>query len=382
MKTLLISNNFPPIIDGVGDYTFHLFNHLNKKEITTKVVCNNKEEIRRFVKQNQLEEQVFPIIQQWNLFSGFKIVNLAKKQQVNTILLEYVPFSFSKLGIPYFWFFVFIWARLNGLKTSIFFHEVGVRIWGYGINYFIRGVFQIILAWLLCTVTNFCFSNSMMGAKQLKPFKTNVIPVPSNFLKEKEVANKGLKENHQIVLSFLNRCDLVLLKSIDCLVRTKFPSLKLLLIGKSSAKHKTKIENEIEHLQLQNQVKIIEETSSYRIVEAFEIANIYVQIETISRIHEGGISTKSGAIMAALSMGSKIITTKGDMTDTNFFKDRENVHFVNYMSLEDLTNALETILVNPNYANQLSVSSILTYNQKASWENHVKIISKILVPSF
>ena len=135
-KTILfITNNFPPIVDGVGDYTYKLAQALGKQGVEVSILCSSKPDIIENIKVFEAEGiNVFPIVNGWD-FKGMKVIqNVFKNEKYDLISLQYVPFSFQNKGLP---------IRLGGhLKTlfpdtnwHIMFHELWV---GMGKNAIIK----------------------------------------------------------------------------------------------------------------------------------------------------------------------------------------------------------------------------------------------------
>lgn len=348
IKVLSITNNFPPIIDGVGDYTYHLHNQLNNY-CTHLIVCSNKPEIIEFVKYNSLDRFVYPIIERWNLKATFRIIKLARHSKIDTIHLQYVNYSYQKYGLPFSLIYLPIACKLLGIRFTIFFHEVSIRVTGYGFKSFILGILQRFLAWILCSFSLKVFVNTNWSKSLLSPFKNKIVvlPIPSNFENEieKSILYKNINKEFRIV-SFLNRCDLNLLKSISYLQKNKYSNIVLYLIGSSEFLFKKFIIDNIDSLNLRNVVFIYESTQAQDISDVLVNSSIYIQIEKLTNNFEGGVSTKSGAVMAAMQSALPIISIQGDMTDLTYFKNLDNILFIENNNISSIVCAINTILFN------------------------------------
>jgi glycosyltransferase involved in cell wall biosynthesis len=372
-KILLVTNNFPPVIDGVGDYTFNLMNELKNHE-TVFVICHDLKCIKDLNKKNGTNNFVYPIIKKWNFFAFSKIISFLKHNSIKNIIIQYVPYSYSKLGLPIYMIFFPLLFRFNGIKCSFFFHEVSVRIIGYGFKNFILGVLQRTIAYLICLFSNIVFTNSIFGGKLLYPFKSVYIPIPSNIILDKTNNNLCLDLNNILIISFLNRCNFELLEVISMLSKTEYDGIKLYCIGHSSDLHKKNIQNKINSLLLNNNVSIILDSDSVVLADYISKATIYIQLENVYRTNDGGVCTKSGTIMAAMSAGVPIVSTKGDMTDLNFFRNNENILFVEGNNISAIHDSLLYLIENHEIAKNLGKNAYLAYINNASWEVHRKKI--------
>lgn len=365
-KTLIICNNFPPIIDGVGDFTKILQQELNKVNKVAKVVCIAKPQIIQFVHANKLDNDIYPIIKKWNLTAVFTILKLARQQKITTLYLQYVPYAYSKLGVPFFLPILFLLARLKGIKTYIFFHEVAVRVWGYGFNYFARGILQRCIAYLLCLLANKIYNNTLIGTTLIRPFKSTIIYIPSNF---PDVSALSV-EKKQIIVSFLSRYNQCLIQALQQVNTQTAVPLKLILVGKANNMIKQMVLQDIEYLQMREFVEIDTNEDALHIATTIKQANVYIQLEKVERKNEGGISTKSGLIMAAMQIGVPIVTTQGDMTDTSYFKNNHNICLIKY-NINDLTQSILRITTNSSFANTLAKNATATYHNKSGWNNFI-----------
>lgn len=372
IKVLSITNNFPSIIDGVGDYTYNLHSHLSKKN-DHYIICSRKPEIINFVKKKSLGEHVYPIISKWSILSIFKIIILARKKKINIVHLQYVNYSYNKYGLPIYFILLPLLCKLFDIKFSIFFHEVSIRIFGFGIKLFFLGLFQRAIAFILTLFSFKVFVNTIWSESLLWPFKhkTYVLPIPSNFEYEIEKSLQSHSKHNEIrIISFSNRCDLNLLKAILYLKDTAHPNILLLLVGSlTNYKKKYLIEN-INSLNMKGSVFIYENIESHQISDLLVNSTIYIQLEKIFNEFEGGISTKSGAIMAAMQSGLPIISTVGDMTELTYFKNLENIFLINDNKSASIIYAINAILSNKGILQSIGKNARNNYLNINSFHIH------------
>lgn len=126
MKIIFISNKFPPISCGVGDYTYKLAKCLSKKGIYISILCSNYKEIEKSVIQfKKYGIKVFPIVKSWDQKGLDNIQNFFNKEHYDWVSIQYVPYSFSENGIPFF--FVSNLKKIFGnVNYHIMYHELWV----------------------------------------------------------------------------------------------------------------------------------------------------------------------------------------------------------------------------------------------------------------
>jgi glycosyltransferase involved in cell wall biosynthesis len=381
IRVLSITNNFPPIIDGVGDYTYHFHCQLIKdKEIGHLVICSNRTEIIDLVNSNSFCENIYPIIKSWNFNAVFSIIKFAIFKKINVIHLQYVNYSFNKYGLPFYLLILPIVCKLFGIKFTIFFHEVSIRITGHGFKNFILGFLQRTLAWLFCLLSFKVFVNTIWGKSLLWPFKHKIFvsPIPSNFENEIEQSIFFKNKSREIrIVSFLNRCNLNLLNSISFLQKNKYPKIILYLIGKADEFLKKYLIEQIEILNLNDVVIIFDYNEPETISNILVNSTIYIQLENVYNNFEGGISTKSGAVMAAMQSALPVISVKGDMTDLNFFKNLENIYFIADNSQSSITCGIDAILSDQELFESLGSNARKKYFQNNSFYLHSRNILQV-----
>lgn len=373
MKLFLVTNNFPPVVDGVGDYSFELFNHLRKNGNDVFVVTSNRQEIVSHF--SMTKDKVLPIVPKWGLSSYLKIIKLVKQEKAAWLCLQYVPNAFSKKGTPFHLIWLLLLCRVNGCKVIVCFHEVAVRTKGYGFKSTVLGCLQRLVAYGLCIFSNKRITSTFLYASYLKPFGAIVSPVPANLYKASDAEEPKESPDKKVfaITSFANRCDKFLLNAISSLQKeTRFP-FKMIVAGHCNESRKEQIMSLAAEHQLQDIIEITGAVSKETMAQLLADTDIYIQTEFVSNNGEGGISGKSGAIAAAMCARAAIVTTKGDMTDNPVFNERYNVLFVEYQNSESLYKALHELGSNDNLRNQLKANARETYLKQMSWQHTATI---------
>lgn len=203
-KILFITNNFPPISDGVGDYTYKLACALVSEGFEVSILCSNKISIINnnyvFKKDNIT---VYPIIDSWNRIEAEKGFKIFSNLKFDLISLQYVPFAFHKKGLPFF-----LSKNLKTLfpksKWHIMFHELWVGMEdGAKTKSQLHGLIQqrIIKRMINVLKPNLINTHTLLYKYQLEKlgYKPLILPLFSNIIKSQ---NKNLNKNtNKIIFS-------------------------------------------------------------------------------------------------------------------------------------------------------------------------------------
>jgi glycosyltransferase involved in cell wall biosynthesis len=191
MKLLFITNKFPPISCGVGDYTYKLARSLVKRDVDVSVLCSYSTEIEENIKA--LEEEgitVYSLMRSWDYKELISIKNAFDRDQFDVISLQFVPFAFHKKGLPF--------SLAKGLKNlfqksewHIMFHELWVgmesnakftsKVHGLIQKEIIKKIIKILKPQNITTNTQlYRFQIKRLGYEaQLLPLFSNIIKLES-----------------------------------------------------------------------------------------------------------------------------------------------------------------------------------------------------------
>ncbi len=145
-----ITNNFPPIIGGVGDYTYYLSQEFSKKGIKVTVVCRASDEVIESAGQHKGLE-VRPEIADWDQAGIQRLLRIIAEEKPDWVILQYVPYAFQQWGVPLQLLFLAKALRKKTLsKLFIFFHEAQIRWPGMRLKYWPVALGQRLIARQLC----------------------------------------------------------------------------------------------------------------------------------------------------------------------------------------------------------------------------------------
>lgn len=354
------------MIDGVGDFSFELSSRLRQRGFNCSVCTLRNCEVLGFCELRK-DKNVFFSGDRWNLTSYLHLVKYLKANRPDIIFLQYVPHAFSRYGLPFHLILIPLMAAFYKIRFDTMFHEVSVRIKGAGLKSSIVGLLQLVIACILSLLSKKIYTTNRRYANYLKPFKAQVIFTPPNIYKPASTSLPISPENIPgfSIVSFLNRCDDKLLEAFKLFRESSDPESILILVGYHD--HIKQIEESIKQKNLEQFVLIVRNSSADAIADHIQAADIYVQIEAVGEKNEGGVSTKSGCLSTALSLGKSIISTRGDLTDSDIFIDKYNILFVRYGNIESYFNAFMKLRNNRFLIKQMEINARQIFNTSFTW---------------
>lgn len=327
MSTLIVAATYLNEYDGVADYSRILYHQMKQKGVQVAVLTTKATKFKHVLDDNG---DIITLVSDWGLGDWIAVIKLIKKRKFQTLLLQYVPYSFSKSGIPVKFVLLMTFLRLRGIRIHINFHEVAIRFKNAGLLQKIRSVIQKFLAYSLCLSSKTIQTSNHFYASLLCPFKVTVIPIPSNF--EFQLGNnQALKAGNADTLYLAinaNRCNDFFFKALDNLKKVYKKEFQIWVLGRAYPEDITYINEKVSYYKLESNFlfKVNLPTEDY--LKALGNATYFIQLESLGYNNAGGISSKSGTTATAMQLGLPIISTRGDMTDHVYFSDGLNISFV------------------------------------------------------
>lgn len=375
MKVFFITNKFPPLSCGVGDYTYHLAKEFVNNGHGVSVICCTNDSITDYWKVHYENFDVYPLGGNWQRKDLTLVLEKIKAIAPDSILFQYVPGSFNRYAVP--WDLIYFYKQLNKLSVKILttFHETYVR---YNFNhpkYLYVALGQRLIARYLAKNSHQLMTSIDRYEQQLKSWNRNVtiIPVGSNILTipvstgEIETIRKRFAPNEEAILcTFGIRNHQTLLDLFQEVVNLKSNTV-LLIIGKLNAN--------LECLPQTIRKKVystgfLEADEVYRHLKA---SDAFVMMDFVSKNGEGGTCNKSGSLAAAFAAGLPIFATKGDMTNKLLLEKSKIIW------LQDKNNALDLIITHLESDNSdIHIDNQMFFNNYLSWSViYSRIISKL-----
>lgn len=355
MKSVyIVSPNYPPDICGIGDYSAFLSKNLLEKNIDTHVVT--------FTETNHPNERVHTIKNADKKSISSWLRCLGNPKNIDVIFIQYEPYSFSKKGIPLYLVYIFFMLKIKGFKIAIMFHEVATRLYIANFKKIMVSLVQLFIGYFLTAISSIRITSTSFNAKQLRPFKFTLVPIPSNFNRNAPGTNHN--NTVQSVGCFANRIDDFFASVIDEILQKKIGVVYVM--GKQSEKY-----NEVwkKHNFYKRENLIITGTlSSNGIEECFNKLDIFIHMEKVDTHGRGGASLKNGSLAAALNWGLPVVTAKGDMTDENMLKDQENILFVkDPFNVNDWVKSVQCLQQKEDFRSNIQKNAAAFYEETLSW---------------
>lgn len=371
MKLLFITVNFPDAHCGIGEYSYYLSNELVKDNFEVFILTSDNKEIR----QNK-DYKVLPKIKKWNISALPIILSEIKNIKPDFVCLQYTPYVFNRIGIPFWIVFLALLIKINNFKFIVTFHEVAIMAY-FNPRYLVISFLQSFIAYLLALLSFKIIITAKYRSQYFLLLEKKIIQIPvgSNITpfkisdEEKGKLRATLNANKKIILSSFGtlspyrKHNLVLRAIKNISTKYNFNNFCVLFIGSQNEKFKSLIKKEIAKLNLSSYVKFTDYLSNEDVFRYLSISDIFFLLNTEGTL---GITTKSGSIAAAYAAGLPIISTYGP--DKSFFKNGENVFFAKSHSIEDLEVALWKLINDTGLRSKLSVGAAQTYKGELTWQ--------------
>lgn len=334
MRILFMSNNLPPIVDGVGDYTYNLAHEFAKHGHEVHVVCGNREEIR----DDYEDIHVAKIVRKWNRQAGKDIAEYIRENGIEVVSLQYVPYAYDSKGLPFGLVMALEEIKKCSVHLMTFCHEVCIGLWDKHTlkNVLYAATMQYITRQILNCSDSVATSIEHYARKirQLCPKHKNVVCIPiasnvpltSKSAEELFELRRSVADNEQQkIIGFFGcrDCETSIMAIEE--LREEGQDLKMLFIGKVSEKTLSLIPNDAYSTGILD----IEDIDQY-----LRIADVLV-IPC-----KNGISFKNGAFVAALNANKPIVTACGFMTDVELY----NVKDLAFVDFDNIRRIKETLL--------------------------------------
>ncbi|MEL0653253.1 glycosyltransferase family 4 protein [Algibacter sp. TI.3.09] len=384
-KILFITNNFPPISDGVGDYTYNLAKTLLSKNVEIHIICSSKKEIKGKIGAYKNENiNIYPVINKWDRSGCNQCLEQIEAINPNWISLQYVPHAFNKYGLPKDMIYLANNIRKKELNLHVFFHEVYTKI-----NY--RSYKSILLGIAMRYITKRIanaaklLSTSNEGYQQLLGKVTNntvsIIPVGSNINVNNSPLNAELKEQLKISSdTFIISTFGVKVRGLDSILKLaeefKLKGIKFKFIFIGNLLKKEEIKSHIKKLGLEDHILITGFLNDNEVLDYLAISNLYLMLEALDDKNTwSGSSTRSGTLSTAFFMGLPIIGTKGFLSNY-LLKHKQNIYLID--EYEQLKNATTEILNDKTLSTDLGKNAHRSYIENLSWNVIASEYAKIL----
>jgi glycosyltransferase involved in cell wall biosynthesis len=363
MRIVFITNNYPPRVCGVGDYTYNLAHELHKAGHEVHVICSYNSEIRSIG-----YPKVYPIIQKMDYLNFLPAIAKINELKSDWVMVQYVPYSYSKRGTP-------LWLpaalkKIDRRQTKILLriHEPYIRFAWWPAIFFITGQLQRLIIKRLSKVvdkmvTSIDLYKSFIDKYSFLP--VDIIPIPSNILpveaddKELNQMRGKVAPNGEKILSTFGIRNHALLVDVFRVVLKKHPASKLLVCGV--------VKDEKLYEPIREHVFVTGYLPGEEVFKYLKCSDVFFLPDDVTEKGTGGSSNKSTSLAAALAADLPVIGIKGDMNN-ELLKKAKTVY------LEHAESDLIADRIIGIFSSETSTQeSYLFWQEHFSWE---KIIEK------
>ncbi len=344
MTIALLTNRFPPALDGVGDYTFFLAAELAGKGQTVHVVCRKQPE-----NTGPANVTIHQVTNNWGQDSNTILFALLRETNPDWLVLQYVPYAFQPLGLPFFLPKLLRRIRRAGVRICVMFHEVHIR--PKGVKGWIIGNLQRFIARQLCRNADAVVTSNEFYEQMLAPFcpEVQVIPVGANIVVEPlpEDTRSQFRKRHFpnasfVVATFGNRDISEMEQAVR---RLSGEGVGLLVCGVARTGYLSPTDLGI-HLQC---------------------ADLFVLPDPVSLRGEGGTSLKSGSLAAAFAAGLPVVGVRGDMSREPL-RHGHNIWLAENGDAAGLYDAIRLLIADPALIEKLRINGQALYQEHLRWE--------------
>jgi glycosyltransferase involved in cell wall biosynthesis len=311
----------------------------------------------------------------WGKAMSQPLKQLVLLHHVTHLLWQYVPYGFSKFGLPWYLPSVINAVSACGVKHFVFFHEVALRRLGYGFKQYCIASVQLRIAHAIERKSNGSFTSIPLYASYFRARRPTIIPVGSNLFFD-NLKNHKQSTSPVTIFAFTNRVHRSLLEGF-ALLQSSIG--RLVICGAATQKQMDALQGMICDLNLKDSVEIRGVLSSQELAELIQKAAFAVHPQPVARGSEGGVSAKNGTMAALMAAGKAVITNRGDMTDGSIFCTKENCLFVPYHDSAAWTEAMRGLISKPEYAVSMGHAAAETYNRQLDWRVTVPLLSSCLL---
>lgn len=386
MKVFLLSNNAPPTLDGVGDYSFFLLKSLLKRNIKGGIITRKRTDESDAIGKDDTEIEILRIVNNWNWYSIITVCKTLKRRRVIILGIQYVPYGYSRYGVPFEFLILPIIFKWYKIPYFVTFHEVALRT---------QGDFkQIIVSILQKGIANYLHFFSKFSITSINLYKSyfsvgkkklHIIPIGANLEQSLDsYNNKQVKENRSFTLVTFGANPVKAELLIDSLyllnnLKNEQVEFKMIFIGGFPDEWVEKCKKKSQKYAIQDKITFTGYVSNTDIYKYLSLGDLYIGLYNLQN-GQGGVSAKSGSIMSAFSAGLPIIATQGDMTDKNLFKHQENIFLIKDLEIETIAKSVLKVTSDIELYSRLKNGSIQTYRNYVNWGDISKKYYDLLNP--
>lgn len=327
MKLAILTNHFPPVLDGVGDYAFALATELRQTGHDVAVLCRRVPAIAERRAAGGFAVTVYPDVPAWNHRAVVVLRRFLRAERPDWLLVQYVPNGFDRRAMPVWLPRLVAVAQAHRVRVSITFHELFVRPAYWPPH---RALVAGVQRWIcrqMARRADACITSTDHYVRLLKPYArrpVHQIPIGANLrpgpLTDAEIraTRQQLAPNGEALMSTFGLRNQDLLLRVFAEVLRRQPHTRLLICSVLNVS--PALRNDYDRLRDNIVVTgFMDGPGVYRHLRA---SDVFFLPDSVNARGEGGTCQKSTALATGLAAGLPVVGTRGDMTDSQLLTNR------------------------------------------------------------
>jgi hypothetical protein len=197
--------------------------------------------IQEAVQRGQFAGFVVSTVPAWNWRAIGPLRRFFSQERPDWLLVQYVPNAFQRWAMP-IWLPLLLWlVKREGLKMSVTFHEVYVRMTYWPLKYWLTAIVQRGICQLLTRIADVLITSIDLYADLLRnhsnkpvhliPIGSNILPVPLTDQELLAIRNRIAPNGEGVISTFGLRSQDLLLQVFEEVLRHR-PHTRLLICSK------------------------------------------------------------------------------------------------------------------------------------------------------
>jgi glycosyltransferase involved in cell wall biosynthesis len=351
VRVLIISGAYPPISDGVGDYTKILADELMKLGVDLRIMTSRYQGI-------QSSTTVLPIISAWNVCSLGRILKIIRDTKPSLVHIQYPSFGYKRYLtiniVP-----VVIRVFFGSCRVIVTQHEFSI----YSIVGKLRSAIHLLFAHGITTTTA---RNLDQIVHFLPPLRRRVVylPIASNI----PVTLKESKRKRPFTISYFGivrpRKGLeTLIETLSGMEDFKFVFLIIGQLRKENSYHR-------KVLKLLKRTGLLEHTRITGHCDDMAVSGFLATSDICVLPFSEGVSERRGTFLAALQHRVPVVTTEGEAVPSGLI-DGSNVKLVKPEDVEGLGAAIRALIDDDKLRKRIADGGY-EWSKRFSWNHTAK----------
>lgn len=348
MRIALLTNRFPPALDGVGDYSYHLASELQRQGHEVAVLCRQDAAVDQAVHSGEFTMAVSTTVPAWNWLAIKPLRLFIRQYRPDWLLVQYVPNAFQRWAMPVWLPLLVRLSQHQGVRVCITFHELYAKQVQWPLKHWLtRRVQRLICAALARTADELITSIDLY--RDLLAHHTSqsagLIPVPSNIRRvamtdaEKTTLLHRINPTSSLIISTFGVRNQDILLAVFDQISNQYPDARLLICGTLNVT----ANGRLLHQRLTSRITVTGFLPAPDVYRHLHVSDVFLLPDPVNDLGEGGTSSKSASLAAGLVAGLPVVGTRGHLNNA-LLGHIPGLFLGDYQSPADLTQLVQKAL--------------------------------------